>query len=79
MTTIQAPLAWANRSLSACEVGGDPFVVAFDAQAQATVTARQAAHLVAFPGLGLHIVPETLAPAPEPKPKKTAPKPKTED
>ena len=79
MTTIQAPLAWANRSLSACEVGGDPFVVAFDAQAQATVTARQAAHLVGFPGLDLHIIPEAPTPTPEPKPKKSAPKAKTED
>ena len=79
MTTLQAPLAWANRSLSACEVGGDPFVVAFDAQAQATVTASQAAHLVGFPGLALHIVPETQTPTPEPKPKKSASKSKTED
>jgi hypothetical protein len=48
MTTpvrIQAPPAWANRQVFACETEGDPFVVAFDAQAQAMCTPAQARHL----------------------------------
>ncbi len=48
---IEATPEWANRSLSACEVGGDPFRVSFDSASQADVTKSQFEHLRKFSGL----------------------------
>jgi hypothetical protein len=59
---LQAPPAWAGRTLGACVVGGDPFWVAFDAQAQASVTPAQAAHLQQHAGFPLTILRATEAP-----------------
>lgn len=50
---IAAPPEWADRTLSACEVGGDPFRVAFDSRAEADVTESQFHHLVTFSGIAL--------------------------
>lgn len=55
---IAAPPEWADRTLSACEVGGDPFRVAFDSLAQAEITRSQYDHLVQFSGIALAIVEE---------------------
>ncbi len=66
---IQAPSAWAGRTLAACEVGGDPFRVSFDSQAQADVTKSQFDHLKKYSGLDIDKVKveteeETLDPHP---------------
>lgn len=77
---IQAPHEWAHRSLAACDEGG-PFVAVFDAQAQATVTESQGAHLMAHSGLAIEAIPDVIQPAETPPeaPKrshKAKPKPK---
>ncbi len=66
---IQAPSAWADRTLAACEIGGDPFRVSFDSQAQADVTKSQFEHLRKYSGLDIDKVrveaeEETLDPQP---------------
>jgi len=69
---LQAPWEWAGRTLAACELGGDPFVVAFDAQAQAEVSPRQADHLLRYSGLPLTVVPEVAESVAPERPKKAA-------
>jgi len=53
---IQLPLEWAGKTLNACVVGGDPFRVAFDDQAQAVVTLEQGEHLQAYSGLAVTVL-----------------------
>ncbi|MCL8207203.1 MAG: hypothetical protein K6V97_03895 [Actinomycetia bacterium] len=57
---IQAPAAWAGRTLGACDATG-PFWVTFDAQAQATVTAAQADHLRRYAGFPIAVIDEATA------------------
>ncbi len=61
---IQLPPEWAGKHLAACVIGGDPFRVAFDDQAQAVVTPEQGAHLQAHSGLVITVLPEDDAEAP---------------
>lgn len=56
---IQLPPEWAGKTLNACVMGGDPFRVAFDDQAQAVVTREQGEHLQAHSGLTIGLVPES--------------------
>lgn len=58
---IKLPPEWAGRRLNACVPGGDPFVVAFDAQAEAVVTAEQGAYLHTLHGLRAVIMEGTEA------------------
>lgn len=68
---IQAPLRWAAHALRACEIGGDPFLVAFDDQGFAEVTPAQATHLIQHCQLDIQIMTEPEAVA-APKPAKRA-------
>ena len=63
---LQAPILWAGRQLAACEVGGDPFVVSFDDQAQTgPLSPGQARHLRQYSGIPLTVVPEASVAATE--------------
>lgn len=79
---IQAPPEWAHRQLAACDEDG-PFVAVFDAQAQATASESQAAHLIAHSGLAIAAIPivspDAETPADPPKRSHKAKAPPKED
>lgn len=69
---LQAPMTWAGQTLTACECEGDPFRVAFDAQAQAEVSPSQADHLLRYSGISFTVMPEGAESGAEERPKKRA-------